>query len=68
MDERIVRIYQILYCPENSFGDNSCYRHSDFMDMLRSGFLYEGTKVECRGKVGVVVKIRGDYKLKRIGR
>ena len=59
--------FKIIHDPDETWGKNSCFRYLEVVDMLRDGFLTDGTKFIANGRIYVVVKIRGRLKLKMIG-
>ena len=60
-------IYKIIHDPDESWGRNSCFRYCEVVDLLKNGYLTEGTKFEVRERIYVVVKLRGKLTLKKIG-
>ena len=59
--------YRVVHDPWDSFGDCSCFKYYEVLDMLHSKFLAEGTKFDREGTIFVVVCLRGRLTLKRIG-
>ena len=63
----IGHMFKMICDPDKTWSNNSCFRYLEIVDMLRDGFLTEGTKFSANGRIYVVVKIRGSLKLKMIG-
>jgi hypothetical protein len=59
--------YKIIHDPDETWGRNSCFRFCEIVTLLKDGYLTEGTKFDVRGRIYVVVNIRGNQTLKRIG-
>ena len=60
-------MFKVICDPDETWSNNSCFRYLEIVDMLRDGFLTEGTKFSANGRIYVVVNIRGRLKLKMIG-
>jgi len=60
-------MFKVICDPDETWSNNSCFRYLEIVDMLRDGFLTEGTKFIANGRIYVVVNIRGRLKLKMIG-
>ena len=61
--------YRIINDPDDSWGSNPCFGYHAIVQMLRDGYLAEGTKIEAFGRFTfVVVELRENFYLKKIGR
>ena len=61
--------YRIINDPDDSWSSNPCFGYHAIVQMIKDGYLAEGTKIEAFGRFTfVVVEIREKYYLKKIGR
>lgn len=61
--------YRIINDPDDSWGLNPCFGYHAIVQMLKDGYLVEGTKIEAFEKYTyVVVELRDKSYLKKIGR